>query len=220
MSHRLVIFGAGGLAREFHEVVESINDHDQKHGQEARWDFLGFIDEHDQHDARVTSRGPVLGGDDSVDSLPAPTHFVVAIANTEVRRRVAARAESAGLVPATLIHPSALVGTREVHIGGGSVVGALAILTTDITVGSHVHLDRAVNIGHDSVLEDFVSVYPSATIAGAVTLGRGSTIASAATVIQGIRVGENAFVGAGAVVIDDVRAGVTVIGVPAREMRS
>ena len=220
MTNRLVIFGAGGLAREFHDIVEAVNAHDAQRGNTPTWEFLGFIDGSTQCDERITSRGPILGDDAFVAQLAEGTHFVVAIAHTAVRRRVAELAESKGLVGAVIVHPRALVGHRAVTLGEGTVVSANAIITTDVTLGRHVHVDRGVQIGHDSVLADFVSTYPAATIAGTVSIEAGSTVGSNATVIQGLAIGANAFVGAGAVVIRDVPANVTVVGVPAQPVTS
>ena len=220
MTTRLVIFGAGGLAREFHDIVEATNAHDAQHGDEPTWEFLGFIDGSTQRDDRIASRGPVLGDDSVIAQLAEGTQFVVAIAQTSVRRRVSELAESNGLVGAVIVHPRALVGNRGVKLGGGTVVAANAIITTDVTLGRHVHVDRGVQIGHDSVLADYVSVYPLAAIAGTVTIDAGATVGSNATVIQGLKVGANAFVGAGAVVVRDVSADTTVVGVPARPVTS
>ncbi len=77
-----------------------------------------------------------------------------------------------------------------------------------------VHYNAA--IGHDTVLEDFVAVFPSANVAGSVRLGAGSTIGSNAAVLQGLTVGAGAFVGAGAVVTRDIEPGCVVAGVPAK----
>ncbi len=220
MTNRLVIFGAGGLAREFHDIVEAVNAQDAQHGDAPTWEFLGFIDGSTQRDARVATRGPILGDDAFVEHLAEGTHFVVAIAQTSVRRRVAELAESHGLVGAVIVHPRALIGDHAVTLGAGTIVAANAIITTDVTLGRHVHVDRGVQIGHDSVLADFVSTYPAATIAGTVSIEAGATVGSNATVIQGLTIGENAFVGAGAVVVRDVPSDVTVVGVPAKPVTS
>jgi maltose O-acetyltransferase len=53
-----------------------------------------------------------------------------------------------------------------------------------------------------------------------VVLEDAVTIGSGAVVIQGVRVGAGTTVGAGAVVVRDLPAGVTVVGVPARVVRS
>ena len=45
---------------------------------------------------------------------------------------------------------------------------------------------------------------------------RGASIGSGATILCGVTIGENAMVGAGAVVTNDVAAGTTVVGNPAR----
>jgi len=49
---------------------------------------------------------------------------------------------------------------------------------------------------------------------------RGASIGSGATIMCGVTVGERAVVGAGAVVTRDVAAGATVIGNPARSVRT
>jgi acetyltransferase-like isoleucine patch superfamily enzyme len=53
-----------------------------------------------------------------------------------------------------------------------------------------------------------------------VQIGAGATVGSNVTVIQGLRIGAHAFVGAGAVVIRDVAASTTVVGVPAKPVAS
>ena len=57
-------------------------------------------------------------------------------------------------------------------------------------------------------------------ISGLILLLTSRGVPAGATVIQGRRIGKNAVVGAGAVVIHDVPADTTVVGVPARVIRS
>ncbi len=102
------------------------------------------------------------------------------------------------------------------RIGEGCILAAGARVTTNITLGRHVDLHVNSTVGHDSVLDDFASVYPGATVSGNVHLCEGVTIGTGANVLPGVTVGAGAFVGAGAVVIADVEPGVTVAGVPAR----
>jgi acetyltransferase EpsM len=49
-----------------------------------------------------------------------------------------------------------------------------------------------------------------------VTLERGAFLGAGAVVVPGVRIGADAVVAAGAVVLHDVPAGTTVLGVPAR----
>ena len=65
----------------------------------------------------------------------------------------------------------------------------------------------------------FATVAPAVALAGGVHLEHGVEIGIGARVAPRLRIARGAVVGAGAVVISAVPAGVTVAGVPARELR-
>lgn len=75
-------------------------------------------------------------------------------------------------------------------------------------------------VDHDARLADGVHICPGVALAGDVTCGESAFIGTGASVIRGVEIGAGAVVGAGAAVVDDVAAGATVVGVPAREVRS
>jgi sugar O-acyltransferase (sialic acid O-acetyltransferase NeuD family) len=211
----LVIVGAGGFGREAHDIVEAMNGQ-MSLADDNAYRFLGFIDDGHPNVALLADRGPLLGGSRELANLPVGTQYIIAIGDGGERRQIDALAAGAGLVPATLIHPSASLGTHGIVIGLGSVICAHASLTTDIRVGRHVHLNLNVTVGHDAVVGDYVTVNPGATISGNATLQEGCNIGTGAAVIQGVTIGHGAIIGAGAAVIRDIPPGVTAVGVPAR----
>jgi serine O-acetyltransferase len=119
--------------------------------------------------------------------------------------KLAARlvAHAARLLTGVEIHPGATVGERLfIDHGMGTVVGETA------DIGDDVLLYHGVTLGGKSMRR--TKRHP--------TLEDGVTVGADATLIGPITVGENATVGAGAVVIDDVPAGATVVGNPAHRV--
>lgn len=101
------------------------------------------------------------------------------------------------------IHPGADVGERLfIDHGMATVVGETA------DIGDDVLLYHGVTLGGKSMRRE--KRHP--------TLEDGVTVGANATLIGPVTVGENATVGAGAVVVDDVAPGATVVGNPARSI--
>ena len=209
----LVIVGAGGFGREVLDVVEAMNV------DGADIEFAGYVDDADTSVPLLERRGaPYLGAVERLadgSTVDPGAGFVIGIGAGHVRRRLDEILTGAGRHPLVLIHPMATVG-GDCRIGEGCILTAGARVTTNITLGRHTQLHVNSTIGHDSVLDDFVSVYPGATVSGNVHLGEGVTIGTGANVLPGLTIGAGAFVGAGAVVTSDIEPGVTVAGVPAR----
>ncbi|MGC0249397.1 acetyltransferase [Pseudactinotalea sp. Z1748] len=210
----LVIVGCGGFGREVVNIVDAIN---RSAGQPV-WNIMGFLDDEpsQSNQAAIERLGlPHLGRiEDSRPKFSPHDYFIIAMGDPSVRRLVEQRLMTDDRA-ATLIDPRASLG-RDVRISAGTVVGAGAHLTTNISVGRHVHIDRGVQVGHDCVIEDFVTIHPAATISGGCRLEQGARIGTTSTVLPQLRVGGHAFIGAASCVTRDVPSNGLVKGVPAR----
>jgi sugar O-acyltransferase (sialic acid O-acetyltransferase NeuD family) len=206
----LVIVGAGRLGRELEYYL-----HD---GADAP-ELLGFIDEH--REPGPFSDSFVLGGFEIAPDLLRAYQvvaYITAAGENAARRHLAGCADSAGLVPWTLRHPSASIGS-DCIIGRGSCVAPGTVLTRAVELGSHCIANVGVTISHDCQIGDYVNLNPGVTVCGDVDIGTSCYIGAAATIIDKVSIGADTVVGAGAVVVDDLPAGVLAIGVPARIVR-
>ncbi|MEV4756626.1 acetyltransferase [Micromonospora sp. NPDC049559] len=214
MSLDIVVVGCGGHGRETLAVIHAVN----QGLAEPVWRVLGFVDDHpsELNRKRVQQLDlPYLGPIDRLRDLPEGTHVAVGIGDPRVRRTVSARIDAYRLPAANLVHPAAMVGADTVA-GEGLLVFAGARVTTNVTLGRHVHLNQNVTVAHDCVLGDFVSVNPLAAVSGECRLEPGVMVGAGAVVLQRRRVGADATIGAAACVVRDVAAGAVVKGVPAR----
>lgn len=93
-------------------------------------------------------------------------------------------------------------------------------------IGAGIMFDHATSIviGETAVVEDHVSILHEVTLGGTgkarglrhPQVRRGVLIGAGAKLLGGIEIGECAKIGAGSVVLEDVPAHTTVVGVPAR----
>jgi sugar O-acyltransferase (sialic acid O-acetyltransferase NeuD family) len=206
----IVIVGCGGYGREVFGVISAVNDADGD-----SWRVAGFLDDAptESHLRRLDRLGIAwLGPNSLLANLDA--HYVLGIGDPRVRASVVAELDPFGRPAAQLIHPAATVGLDN-DLADGVVVFAGARITTNVTLGRHVHINLNATVGHDSVLAACVQVNPLAAVSGNCSIGREVLIGTNASILQGKTIGDRSTVGANACVVRDVAAGRIVKGVPA-----
>ena len=209
----LIIFGAGGFGREIAWVVERINNISKT------WNLLGFFDDNDSIQGAVINGYRVLGKTEDVDRYP-DAYYVCAIGSAKIREKKVneLKANNRSIKFGTIIDPAAILSDR-ISIGEGTIICAHSVITVNIDIGEHVIINLDCMIGHDAILNDFVTLYPSVNISGATNIGRCSELGTGVQIIQGKSVGDYTIVGAGAVIVRDLPGKCTAVGCPARAIK-
>lgn len=212
MAKSILIFGAGGFAREVLEIIRDIN------AEEYVWEVRGFVVDAGIDAPAMLKGYPVLTGVNAIAACEG-AHVIVAVGSSKSRKVIVEKIRASCTNPfATLIHPRAWIGS-DVKIGEGSVICAGAMLTTDINIGKHVHVNLGCTIGHDVNLRDYVSLNPRVSVSGNVDVGVGNEIGTGAVLIPNISIGEWSLIGAGSVAIKSLDPYVTAVGAPARVIK-
>ena len=239
----IIILGAGGHGRVVLDIIRQagqftpigfLDNNTALHGRRVDGlPVLGGIDKlKELSELPAEAGGCVAPADTRCDQFVAPTisrcgvapangpcSAVIAIGDNGVRRMIAETVEAAGLDLPPIIHPSAQIATN-VTIGRGVVICAGALVCAHSQIGDYAILNTGCIVDHESMIGTAVHICPGVRLAGHVTLESGAFIGIGSTVIQNVRIGFEAIIGAGAVVTCDVDPMTTVVGVPAREIKS
>lgn len=111
----------------------------------------------------------------------------------------------------------------NVVIGDGVEIGANSCVDrgkfSSTIVGDGCKIDNLVQIAHNCILGRSCIMAGSSGLAGSVTLGDGVIIGGSASIKDHVTIASGAVVGAGSGVMNDVKAGKTVLGYPATDSR-
>jgi sugar O-acyltransferase (sialic acid O-acetyltransferase NeuD family) len=116
------------------------------------------------------------------------------------------------------ISPNAYIG--DLKLGAGNFICAGVIITTNVTIGNHVHLNLQTTIGHDSLLGDYVTTAPSVNISGNVTIGKAVYLGTKSCIREKISICDNVILGMNAGVISDIEESGIYVGTPAKKIRT
>jgi sugar O-acyltransferase (sialic acid O-acetyltransferase NeuD family) len=209
-AERVVIIGAGDHGRGALEIFREAS----RHG--CKYDVLGFLDDSQQKQGGTVGGLPVLGGLDWIHVQHRPEiSYVIGIADTRAKQRIAQRLDERSLTFVSAVHPSAFI-ANGVRVAPGALINAGVAIAYDTLIEEHTTVNLNATIGHDCVVGRFSTVAPGTNIGGRVRLGEGCDIGLNAAVGKGLQIGEWSSIGPGTVVIKDVAPGQSVFGNPAR----
>lgn len=209
---RLLILGAGGHGRVVLDIVL----------QAGRDEVVGFLDNNAEIHGRRVDGVPVLGGIDALPRLAAEhgaDGVIVAIGDNGVRRGLAREIDASGLPLVSAVHPSATLAC-SVTLGRNVVVAAGAVVCAHCQIGDSVILNTGCIIDYQTMIGEGSHICPGVRIAGRVKVESGVFVGLGATIVPRVTLGCEAIIGAGSVVIEDVPPLATVVGVPARAVKS
>lgn len=212
---RIAIIGAGGCAREVAWLIEDIC---AAVNQEAsRYVTVGFL-------VSDTSRlgpldSPVLGDFSWLESNHVDA-LAMGIGNPAVRLKLSEELKQSfpHIAWPVLVHPSVKWQQRTMQVGEGVIICAGNIATVNIRFEPFCLIGVSCTIGHEAVIGRGCVLNPMVNISGGVELGSGVLVGTGAQILQYVKVSDGARVGSGAVVNKDVDTGITVVGIPAKEL--
>ncbi len=209
----IVVIGAGGLGKEVTQLLKDINQ-DKK-----TWNMLGYIDETPEKQGAVINDTSVLGKFDWFENKNRENLWAVcALGNPRDKYNLIKKLSAENINYATLIHPNAKI-NKYSEIGFDCIICCNTFISVNTKIGNHICINPGCGIGHDTVIEDYSSLYWNVSLSGNVTIHEGCEIGSKATVIQKKTVGKWSVLGAGAVVVKDIPAFCTAVGVPAKPIK-
>jgi len=198
----IVIVGAGGHSRVVADAAK-----------EAGFTLKGFVDINYKGQEEQILDSPVLGGLDILNNFdPKKTAVNIAIGNSIERSEIYSKVKATGFSLPPVIHPTAIV-SKFAIIETGSFVNTRAIVNAEARVGENSIINTASIIEHETVIGKHCHIAPGVQIGGRVQIKDNVFVGIGSSIVDYISIGNNAIIGAGSVVLKDVEADATVVGV-------
>lgn len=194
---RKAIIGAGGFAREI-QAAMGLNCKffvDDEYYQENQDNILPLSQFDENEYEVVVAIGDPKDRSDMIQKLPKNTKYF------------------------TYIHPTVITLGNDIEIGEGSIICAGCILTTNIKIGKHAHLNLQTTIGHDCRIGAHFTTAPGAKVSGNCKIGDMVYLGTNSSIKEKITVSKLTTIGSNATVVKDIQESGTYVGTPAKKIK-
>ncbi len=211
----LIIVCAGGFGREAMDIVESYASREKRWGISSPYRLLGFLDDNPHALDGTMIRYPILGPITGHTPVPG-AYYVLGSASPDTKKALSEKLKAVGCRFETLTAPWSIV-SPDAELGEGCLITAYRI-------SAGAKLGRFVNAAGSMICPGArIGDYSTATgftVVENAEVGQGVFVGSHAVICEGVCVGDGASISAGSIVTQNGRAGATVFGCPAEEIRS
>ena len=195
------IIGAGGFGREVYwslSLIERVNTKffvDDKYWDNTN-DLILPISKFNPSEYKiVVAIGDPRDRFDMVERLPKETKYF------------------------THIHPSVQILGDDVEINEGSIICAGTIITTNVKIGKHAHLNLQTTIGHDCEIGDYFTTAPGVKISGNCKIYDCVYVGTNASIKEKISIHSLTTIGSNAAVVKNIEEPGIYVGVPSKKIK-
>jgi|LSQX01.2.fsa_nt_gb sugar O-acyltransferase (sialic acid O-acetyltransferase NeuD family) len=187
---------------------------------QANFFVAGFLDNDVSKHGKDFFGIPIVGGVEKIPEVVADdVRFVNLITgNTFVRHTTTQEILTRKGVLTNLIHPS--IDLTMTEVGVGLYLQESVILQAGVSVGNNTSIHMGALIGHETKIGESVFIAHAVSVSGCCDIGEGVFVGTNATILPRVKIGKWATVGAGSVVTKDVPDYCTVVGSPARIIKT
>lgn len=210
---KIIIVGAGGFGREVEWLINRINK------QQPTYEVIGFADDGKAKGEKV-GHSKVIYTTEELGKAKEELNVVIAIGNAKVRKMLAEKLSSnKNLSFPNLIDPAVIFDEEEVTLGQGNIICSGTIMTVNINIGNFNIINLDCTIGHDDILKDYITIYPSVNVSGNVIVENCVEIGTGTQIIQGLNIKDDTIIGASAVVVKNIEESGTYVGIPVKRIK-
>lgn len=143
----------------------------------------------------------------------------IAVDNLKERRFISEMlVDEKKIKPISLLHKEVVI-SQSATIGDGTLINAGSVIGTQAKIGDNAIIQNRVVVEAFAEVQDFVQLCSGVIVGQGAVVEEGAFIGTGAILVPGVRVGKNSRVGAGSLVATNVKAGKTVFGNPAAEIK-
>ena len=209
---KIIVIGAGGLAREIAWLIRDID------GIELAGHVVSDLSQRSR-----SGRDETILGD--FDWLRAHRHeysaLTLGIGAPDARLRLAAElADFDEEWWPPVVSPAARLDRKSCRVAHGTILCAGSIATVEVTLAAFSLVNLNCTIGHGATIGEGSALNPGVNVSGGVGIGRGVMIGTGAQVLEYLTIGDGATIGAGAVITKNVGAGETIVSPPAFRLKT
>ena len=196
MIKKLFIFGAGSAGKDILQIIFQVNQ------VKLTWEVVGFVDSDPKLAKKEILGIPIFKYDDL--SISNNYYGICGVMDCELKKRIVnneIRKKKYKL--ATIIHPDVMQ-PSDLKIGPGSVLFSGVKISYNVKIGKCTWIDVNTLLGHDLMVDNYISIMPSAIISGNCKIGSESIIGAGAIIHQNISIGKKCLVGIGTTIIKNI----------------
>lgn len=196
---KVIIYGAGSLAREIFEYQSSNKTSDTQ--------IIGYTTDFGVNDDFENfTKLKYFDFNNDLNSV----FFLVCISDPSGKKKIFRKINERGLKAYTYIHPTALI-SKSSHISEGCIIYPFAVVSTNAYLGVGVVINSYSGIGHDVHVGSFTTISAQIDLGGGVSIGNECFLGSGSRVTPNKKIGNNCRIGAGITIIRSMASGTTAL---------